>query len=936
MKYRSLLSCAVWCCISLFAHSAHADIRSSDPIIQHISAYEEGYVGALDVDALLVSEATSVKLPVGSEVLDIRLEPFDIVTEHATIVTVKHGEETNIEVVPPTCLTGTVVGDPSSLVVLTISDEFVLGQVSYQSADGATTVQISKAADVKHPDGVHSDNLVFIKEVQASDAELFTPYCGSENVEGFADLSDDFVATSMVSQSKIRDEISQSEMLEFNIALDCDINYLSDHGNNISRAATYALSVMAGVSAVYQRDLNTRIRVSYLRQWIDEDPYPGRNTSQLLPQVRNYWNANMRHVDRGLTQMMSGINGIGGIAYLNGMCNNNGYSVAGLNNNVTFPASSYVWDIMVSAHELGHNVGANHTHNCNWSPPIDSCVSAEGSCYSGTKPRRGTIMSYCHLTSSGISPFFHPKIRTAMRAKLEEDECVYPAFEEHDVDIVILDIEYPINGMKVLVGEEVIPRVSVVNTGLEESASFRLKMNVENQESEVLASHELEVPSLPVGEVRIVPIGTFTPSTTDTYTVTIETVETVDDGNQLNNSMTRVFHSVEEIESEVTLLQPSAAGSYVAGDIIQFEWDSEGVSEVALSYSIDNGATWRDVRNRLGAQSAGYHWTVPSVDSDQVRFKIHDKYSSGVVDVTPFTSTFANPFDVAIGDVISPLTGPALVAPFTPSVVVRNVGSQNAENVSVRMRLVNYDSWEEIVSETKEIGQLQVGEQQEVSFADIGPEGQGMNNLMYFRVFADGDLNDQNDSVGIHVRVQEALPRRASLIEPAFSETGVDRMPFFLWSDIGEASSYDLQVARNSNFAFLSIDLREVTTEPNIVSNVVLEPSTKYYWRVRTSNSRGSADWSDVFEFTTGAITSVNEVEASSVQTFVSSDLSELVVNNVRMEQVHISVVAIDGSVVVNTHVEPGKSFISLSDLSSGAYFVVVNGTKRNGFTVTR
>ena len=57
-------------------------------------------------------------------------------------------------------------------------------------------------------------------------------------------------------------------------------------------------------------------------------------------------------------------------------------------------------------HEIGHLLGAHHTHWCGWkisSNPdvfgaIDSCATPEGNCMKGPPPAAGsgTIMSYCN------------------------------------------------------------------------------------------------------------------------------------------------------------------------------------------------------------------------------------------------------------------------------------------------------------------------------------------------------------------------------------------------------------------------------------------------------------------------------------------------------------------------------------------------------------
>jgi cysteine-rich repeat protein len=58
--------------------------------------------------------------------------------------------------------------------------------------------------------------------------------------------------------------------------------------------------------------------------------------------------------------------------------------------------------VLVTSHEMGHNLGSPHTH-C-YSPAVDKCYNHETGCYSGpVVASRGTIMSYCHLLSGGLS-----------------------------------------------------------------------------------------------------------------------------------------------------------------------------------------------------------------------------------------------------------------------------------------------------------------------------------------------------------------------------------------------------------------------------------------------------------------------------------------------------------------------------------------------------
>ncbi|MFM8784976.1 MAG: PA14 domain-containing protein, partial [Phycisphaerales bacterium] len=103
------------------------------------------------------------------------------------------------------------------------------------------------------------------------------------------------------------------------------------------------------------------------------------------------------------------VRGVGGIAWLRAACGLYGYSVsANLAGSFPYPLVNNAggnWDIMVTAHELGHNVGAPHTHN-HCPVPADSCAPSDyfGQCQaSQVCIPTGTIMSYCHLCSGGMA-----------------------------------------------------------------------------------------------------------------------------------------------------------------------------------------------------------------------------------------------------------------------------------------------------------------------------------------------------------------------------------------------------------------------------------------------------------------------------------------------------------------------------------------------------
>jgi hypothetical protein len=190
-------------------------------------------------------------------------------------------------------------------------------------------------------------------------------------------------------------------------------------------ATNYITLLMGAASAIYQRDINARWRISTLTLWTTADPFGGSDSSGQLANYRSWCSSNRAGVARDVAHLFGNANvtNYGGIAYLGVLCNSSfGYGVSNIYGTVAFPTPSYHWDIEVTAHEIGHNYGSPHTH-C-YSPPIDMCYNGESGCYTGASvATNGTIMSYCHLTSGGISLNFSQREIDVIRGGADSASC---------------------------------------------------------------------------------------------------------------------------------------------------------------------------------------------------------------------------------------------------------------------------------------------------------------------------------------------------------------------------------------------------------------------------------------------------------------------------------------------------------------------------------
>ena len=98
----------------------------------------------------------------------------------------------------------------------------------------------------------------------------------------------------------------------------------------------------------------------------------------------------------------------------------------------------YSTDVNFVAHEIGHNLGSPHTHDCAWNSnntPIDDCgynhSNGTDGC-NGPTPAAGTIMSYCHLINGiGIdfSLGFGQQPGNLIRSRVNNANCLVTCVE---------------------------------------------------------------------------------------------------------------------------------------------------------------------------------------------------------------------------------------------------------------------------------------------------------------------------------------------------------------------------------------------------------------------------------------------------------------------------------------------------------------------------
>jgi hypothetical protein len=268
-----------------------------------------------------------------------------------------------------------IVADENSIASITFVNNTMRGIVSI----GSKEFTIAPKNDI---DG-EMEYIIYEKSEIEQPTNDFT--CGTKD--------ENFISNEIQNRTSSQSIIPKCVNVHFEIEGLLNINW-----GGIEQSISKFLVRFNIVQTIYSNDGIT-LRTSYLKIW-NNDSFPyleGNDLGLSSFSTMNPINGNIAFL---LTDFHN-TPGVAGIAYLGG-----NYGVAGYQS-VDTPQGFPIYSSSANtiAHELGHNLGSNHTHWCGWpGGAIDNCAMTEGGCSSGPTPTNGgTIMSYCFNTNNGVN-----------------------------------------------------------------------------------------------------------------------------------------------------------------------------------------------------------------------------------------------------------------------------------------------------------------------------------------------------------------------------------------------------------------------------------------------------------------------------------------------------------------------------------------------------
>lgn len=328
----------------------------------------------------------------GREV-DLQLKKVMITSDHFQVIeALPGGSQRVVDYSGGVYYHGKIAGKPASFATISLVD----GQVAGIIADEKSNIILGSIED----NGLPTKEYVMYRETDLSVTNPMNCFTGETPVDGVLPVGDPSIHARPT---------AVGEPVE--VYFECDFKFYQDKGSNTVNLINYVLSFFNNTALLYANE-DIKIQVSQILVWTMQDPEAAaglNSSSACLTSFR----------DRMITtnyvgdyaHFLSTRSLGGGIAYLLGNpCSSARQfrsAVSAINNSYNnFP--TYSWTVQVVTHELGHNLGSNHTHWCGWSGgAIDNCGPSAGypneggTCALGAPPvNGGTIMSYCHLTSS--------------------------------------------------------------------------------------------------------------------------------------------------------------------------------------------------------------------------------------------------------------------------------------------------------------------------------------------------------------------------------------------------------------------------------------------------------------------------------------------------------------------------------------------------------
>ncbi|WP_158975379.1 reprolysin-like metallopeptidase [Cellulophaga sp. L1A9] len=666
--------------------------------------------------------------------------------------------------------------------------------------------------------------------------------------------------------------VEDQVLRKYKVAVSATGEYTAYHGGTKADALAAINATLTRINMVFETDLGVTLELvantdSVIYTSATTDPYTGN----LNTQAQNTFTSVIGAANYDIGHLFNEDSNGGDAGFIGSVCKDaqkgSAYSSG------TTPEGD-LFDLDFVAHEMGHQLGANHT----WS------FESEGTQVQAEPGSGSTIMGYAGI--SGVNnvaangqDYFHYYSIKQISENLATTSCAteIPILDVPPVIVGVSDYTIPIGTPFVLAGNASDADAADVLTyaweqiddGVVTSATF----GPTNPSGAMFRSQRPSVDSSRYfPKLSSVISGDLTQSnpTVNSAWETLSTIErdlnfalTVRDnasgGGQVVSDLIQV--NVVESAGPFQVLSQNVATSYEAGSSQEILWDVSNTTNssvnaqfVDILLSTDGGLTFATTLAEDVVNDGSYAVLLPNVVTTQARIMV--KASANVffavndANFSITSSTIVLNFAALDYFICQPLD---LVIPF---VYEANSGFAETATFSVSGLPTGLAASFSPVTATTD------GTLVDLTFTNSGAVSPGEYQIEVLATTA-----SVTKQVALTISVENTSFTPVLLTSPTDAEIGTSIHQVFDWVAEPASSSYDIEIA--SDAAFASV-VESASVLATTYTSLGLTPNTVYYWRIKPKNNCGEGAFSDAFSFTTTTI-DCKVVSAKSLPITISS-----------------------------------------------------------------
>lgn len=675
--------------------------------------------------------------------------------------------------------------------------------------------------------------------------------------------------------------VDDSTLRTYRLALACSAEYSQFHieQSNLSASATIAQkksavlgaisTTITRVNSIYENDLAIRLEIidnndDLLFLDPNTDGLTNDNSETIINnEIQNLIDSAIGMANYDIGHVFTKTNSGGdGIAQLRSVCTSNkARGVTGF-----FSPQGDSFDIDFVAHEMGHQFGATHTFN-------NSC-NANRSLSTAVEPGSGsTIMSYAGICPDNVQgnsdAYFH-----AVSISQIWDNIIYgtsdcanatPLTNQPPVISAFTNYTIPAKTAFVLDGMATDPDGDILTYSWEQ-VDNEVAVQPPKSDSKVgpvfrsLPPNQSSKRFFPSASAvltnNLAPTWEVIPEVSRDLNFSLLVRDNNPEGGQVARS--NLLVSTVDTGEAFEITSQNTTQTLDGGEVYTINWNVAGTNELPIQedfvdiYLILDSNLETPILLKENAENDGSSGVVIPGDITSTNARIMVKAANSiffavnkaVLQIVP--ADYALIFDSLEYQVCQPSN---LEIPFTYKTYSGYTKNTTFTATDIPQGLIVGFSQNQANTNDTEVT---------INISGTGSLPSGTNTLTIVAESADEGLKEYPIQLSIYSSTMETIV----LQTPTNQQMDVPIQGILTWEPYPNASQFEVEVSSAADFSNI-ISSGHVNSTEFAVEN--LEPTTRYYWRVKPINTCGEGDFSSTFSFTTIAITCQEATNNTSV-----------------------------------------------------------------------